>query len=185
MRVAWGRAWIVAAVITVTAATGRAEPARAEASDRAVSVGGVLRTDLGTELYRISAGMRFGRLAVNVVVDPSGMHARKKQIDTDVFVEWERCRGGWAAMFGWRIGSVPVLGERYYHQKPFIGVSAPLPALFWGHVRTRFGAELALTVVKHGHGLPTIPFWDEHVFGAQSNGFNFGLFLRVELAKGF
>jgi len=184
MRLAWAGAWIVVAVIAVASAPSRAEPALAEASDRAFSVGGMLRTDLGTELYRASGGVRFGRLAVNVVLDPSGMRVRK-QTDTDVFVEWERCRGGWAAMFGWRLGSVPVLGERYYHQKPFIGVSAPLPALFWGHVRTRFGGELAVTVVKHGNGLPTIGFWDEHLFGAQSNGFNFGLFLRFEFARGF
>jgi hypothetical protein len=76
--------------------------------------------------------------------------------------------GNWTVNAGWRVTTTPILGQRYWHHKPFVGVSAPLPSLFWGHVRTRFGAELVISAFKH-----------------VDSTVDLGLFLRAELARGF
>jgi len=159
-----------------------AADARAEADARAVFAGLDYRTDLGTHTFRLSAGARTGRVAFNVVLDPLG-YTQNSQRDTDVFVEHDLCPSGWALLGGWRFESNPVLGTRYHHQKPIVGISAPMPRLFGGRIRSRFSGELALTLVEHGQTLPTIWFWehDEIV----RNALDLGFFLRVEYEKGW
>lgn len=174
---------IVAGALLVVAlrAPAAAEQAKVDRADRAWFAGVSLRTDLGTQIARLGGGIRFGGLALNLVVDPFGYYSGT-QHDSEVFVEWEPRRGGWALMGGYRLGAVQVLGRRYYQEMPLVGISAPATPLFWGHVRARVGAELALTVVKHGNDLPTVWFFDEPTLGR--NSMNFGVFVRFEYGRG-
>jgi hypothetical protein len=147
-------------------------------ADREAFGGFDVRTDLGTQLVRAGGGVRVGGLALNLVVDPYGYHSGE-QHDTDAFAEWDLSPGGWAVLGGWRVSSLPLVGVRYYQEKLLLGLSAPLTALPLRHLRPRFGAEWALTVVRHGGDLPT--FWVWHEDELHGGSFNLGVFLRVHL----
>lgn len=114
------------------------------------------------------------------VVDPYGYYHRSQQ-DTEVFVERDLWHGGWSVLAGWRLESAPVLGIRYYLEKPFFGVSASVPKMLFGFVRIRFTAELAFTLVEHAPDLPTSWFWQ--LEDPARNAFDVGFFARFDLAR--
>lgn len=180
-----GTAGTIGVALGVLTAIGpgrvRANEAPADRADRAAFAGLDVRADLGTHVVRLSGGVRFGDLAANLVLDPFG-YLEGSQHDTDVFVEWDLWRAGWAVLGGWRFESNPVLGVRYHHEKPFVGVSAAMPGLLFGHVRARFAAELALTLVEHGRRLPDVWFWEHEEVVRDS--LDLGFFLRIEYARG-
>jgi hypothetical protein len=134
-----------------------------------------VRTDRATQATRLGGGVQLGRLSVNLVVDPVGYGATGEQSDTDVFAEVTLWRG-WGVLGGWRVAAAPVVGMTYWQHRPFVGVSAPLPTIAWGHVRMRIAGEVAMTVVAYGDELPTrmvelTPGWS--------------LIFRAELGRGF
>jgi hypothetical protein len=167
---------VVVVVVALAAATG-ARPARGE---RTAFAGVDVRTDLGTHMWRLSAGLGAGCTSLTVVVDPLGY--RGIQHDTEAFVEREVSATGWAVLGGWRVGATRVLGTGYFHQKPFVGVSAPMPRMLGGRLRARFAGEVELTLVSHGSSLPEVWLWqrDEIV----RDGLDIGFFLRVEYVRG-
>lgn len=143
-------------------------------------IGGNLRTDLATHTVRASVGATVGCWSATLVVDPYGYYQGSQQ-DTEVFVERDLWHGGWAVLAGWRLESAPVLGVRYYLEKPFFGVSASVPKWLFGIVRIRFAAEVAFTLVEHGGGLPTVWFWEHNEVAR--NTFDIGFFARFDLAR--
>lgn len=150
------------------------------ASETLGYIGGNLRTDLATHTVRASVGATMNCWSATLVVDPYG-YLTGTQHDTELFVERDLWHGGWSALAGWRVESVPVLGVRYYLEKPFIGVSASVPRWLFGVVRIRFAAEIAFTLVEHGGGLPTFWFWEhDELF---RNAFDLGFFARFDLAR--
>ncbi len=174
---------VLAVACVAVASSARADVARGDLAERAYFAGVVLRSDNSTQRTRVGGGVRFGRLSWNVVVDPFGYHALSEQSDTDAFAEYELAHR-WSILGGWRVTSAPVLGSRYRAHKPFVGVSAPLPAVLWGHVRMRLGCELAVTAFKHGDHLPTVGVWNEPM-SETTDGVSWGISLRAELARGF
>ena len=145
--------------------------------ERTYGAGIMMRTDRVTQSARVGGGVQVGRLAVNVVLDPDGYRQTGEQSDTDVYAEldvWRR----WSVLAGWRVGITPVVGTWLWEHHPFVGVSAPLPSLFWGHVQMRFGGELAVFALAHGDGLSTMTALEHHAVSA-------GLFLRAEVRRGF
>jgi hypothetical protein len=160
-----------------------AEPAPVIADDLAFEplVGLHLQTDLGTQFVRAGGGGALGRLALLVVLDPKG-YTEGAQHDTDVVGEWQFRRQGWGILGGWRWSSLPILGTRYYQEKALAGVSAPLPSVLFGALNVRVGAELAVTIARHGDGIPTFWFWeDERLRGGW---INVSLFARVYVGGG-
>ena len=171
-------------VVCGAAGPAHADVARADEAAHAYFAGVVVRTDRNTQSTRVSAGVRTGRLSWTIVADPMGYQTQGEQSDTDAMVEIELVKR-WALFAGWRVATTPILGRRYWHHKPFVGVSAPLPSLFWGHVRTRFGAEIAVSAIKHGDELPTMGVWDAMSWDGADDAIDVGIFLRAELARGF
>jgi hypothetical protein len=147
---------------------------------RTAFIGADVGTDLATHVFRVSTGMSIGRLAGTIVLDPWG-YVQQTEHDTDGFVEYELWPDGWSVLGGWRLGSNPVLGTRVYHETALLGVSASVPKLLFGHVRTRFTGELNAILAQHGADLPTIWLWDrDHPI---YDGTDFGIFVRVEYAR--
>ncbi len=139
------------------AASLAASVARA-GNDRAVFAGVDVRTDLGTHMARLAAGVQVDRTALNLVVDPYG-YVEGTQHDTELSVERDLWPAGWSVLVGWRVESTRILGTHYFHEKPFVGVSAPLPTFFGGRLRARCAAELELTLLSHNRSLPEVWFW--------------------------
>jgi hypothetical protein len=161
--------------VVLAAITIAASPAYA---DTALSGGIDVRTDLGTQFVRAGTGLKVDRLSFDVVLDPYG-YWTGEQHDTEILAGWELWADGWAAIGGWRVSSLPLLGTRYYQEKLVLGVAAPLSALPFRHLRARIGAEWAVTVVRHGGDLPTFWVWSEDE--VHGGSFNVGLFLRLEV----
>ena len=160
-----------------------ATPATADDTRNAFA-GLMVRTDRHTQSVRVRAGVQTGRVRWAIVADPAGYQRTGQQSDTDAVVEIDVI-GKWAVLGGWRVASTPVLGHRYFQHKPFVGVSAPLPSVFWGYVKTSFGAEVAITAIRHGDDLPTMGVWNAQSWEAADGIVDVGLFLRAELARGF
>ena len=172
------------AIAVVVALCAPVVPAHAESTDngRAYFAGLVVRTDRATQSTRVSAGLQLGRMRLAIVADPLGYQRSAEQDDTDVLVSIDVIRK-WAVMAGWRATATPILGRRYWQHKPFVGVSAPLPSLFWGRVQTSFGVELAVTVAKHGDDLPAMTAWSAN-WDHPQDVVDVGLFFRAELTRG-
>jgi hypothetical protein len=151
-------------------------------ASRGWAAGIQVRTDLATRLFRAGASVRLGQIGQGVVFDPLS-YAGRHQSDTDLLLEWLPLPAQWAAVLGWRLTAVPVLGQRYLHERLVVGVSAPLPRLGWRHLRFRFGVEVAFTLVKHGGDLPTRTLWDRN--GPIDDYVNYGLTLQGELGGAF
>lgn len=143
-------------------------------------LGGNLRTDLATHVLRASVGAERGCWSATLVLDPYGYYYDSQQ-DNEVFVERDLWHGGWAVLAGWRFESAPVLGVRYYLEKPFVGVSASVPRWLFGVVRIKFAAEIAFTLVEHAPDLPAVWFWEQN--GILRNAFDVGFFARFDLAR--
>ena len=169
-------------VMVLVACVVASVPARAD-DTRGYFAGVVVRTDRHTQSTRLSAGVRTGPMRWAIVADPAGYTRTGEQSDTDALVEVDVI-AKWAVIGGWRVSSTPVLGSRYIQHKPFVGVSAPLPSLFWGAVRTRFGAEVSLKVAQHGDDLPTMGLWETGSLEEADGIMDVGLFLRAELVRG-
>lgn len=150
----WSVALVILGGVLAVAPHARADGARRNA----ILAGLDLRTEVGTHPVRIAAGMRRGALDLVAVLDP--MAAFDGQIDTDLQLSWRPGGGmdgqGWAAMLGWRLTAIGSLaGGRQLHEKLLLGTAAPLPTFWDGRLQPSFGAELGLTVLKHGGGLPS------------------------------
>lgn len=161
-----------------------APPAWAEGPDplgRRAFVGADLRTDLGTHWGRVSGAVRIGCTWASVVGDPIGL-ATGTQHDTDVFVERDLGRSRYAVLAGARFESVPILGVRYHVEKAIVGISAEVPYHVFDRVRFRFAAEVAIAVIQHGEGLPTLWAWD--IAEPLRDAVDSGMFLRVEYGFG-
>ncbi len=171
----------MALLATCVALTSFVDVARAERSERAYFAGLLVRTDRSTQLTRFSGGIKSGRVALNVVLDPIGYDRAGQQSDTDVFVEVDVIRN-WALIGGWRVVVSPVLGSWYWEHRPFAGISAPLPSLMWGRVRMRVAGEVSVPLVKHGDDLPTMTVIDSK---ETREVMTWSLFLRAELTGGF
>jgi hypothetical protein len=167
--------WLLAAWLAASHA--RAEVSTIDRADRAYFLGVNVRSDRATHSTRFGTGIRIERVALNVVLDPVGYQATGEQSDTDAFVEvdiWRQL----AVFGGWRVGKTPIFGTQYWHHRAFTGIAAPLPSLFWGHVRVRVAAEVATTLVKHGEDLPTMTALDTRTYA-------WGFFVRAEIGRGF
>lgn len=147
--------WLATAlVVCLGGATARADVAPAAEAEHAWHVGLNLRSDWGPHRIRVGGGARLGRLALNVVLDPTVI-IDNNQNDIDAFGEWMFSPGGWAALAGWRTSSISIDRGRQWQQHLLIGASAGLPPLLDGRIRARIGSELVLSVVRHGQDLPT------------------------------
>ena len=152
---------------------------RIAGADRVEGFGGVnLRTDLGTQILRVGGGVRFSCFAVHLVTDPKG-YLERAQHDHDLVAEWYLSPRGWAATGGWRLGSLPLLGRRYYQEQALAGLTAPLPSLLFGHIVVRVGAELAVTVARHGDDIPTFWVWEDDQL--RGGWINVGMFARFQV----
>jgi hypothetical protein len=160
--------------VAIAAAATGLEPAGA---DPAIYGGIDVRTDLGTQFFRVGAAIDLGRLSIDAVADPYG-YRTGQQHDTELLAGWALWPEGWSLFGGWRVSSLPLLGIRYYQEKAILGLAAPLSPLGSRHFRARIGLEWAVTLVRHGGDLPTFWLWQEDELHGGS--FNLGLVLRLE-----
>lgn len=174
-----GSALVCGALVVGAAPSASAE--RPDTLGRAAFIGADLRTDLGTHWGRVSGAVRIGCTWASVVGDPIGL-ATGTQHDTDVFVERELGTSRYAVLAGARFESVPILGVRYHAEKAIVGISAEVPYHVFDRVRFRFAAEVAVAVVQHGEGLPTLWAWD--IEEPLRDAVDSGMFLRVEYGFG-
>jgi len=144
----------VAVAMTFSSAPGYAEVAPGDSTPRGWYAGINLRTDYGTHRVRAGGGVRFGRLATTLVLDPKVLYDSKQQ-DIDGLAEWMFKRGGWSGLCGWRVTQLSIDRGTQYHHNLLLGTSGGLPALAGGTVRARFGLELEATILRHGAGIET------------------------------
>jgi hypothetical protein len=160
-----------------------AEKPAAKADGPALDIhGGLhLRTDVGVHPIRLTAGVGYGKLDVNLVLDP--MFWTDGQTHTDLTANW-RFGGGVGPMLGWRFNNVALgdAGLQFQHNL-LVGLGADLPSFWDDRIRATFGFELAAMVVKHGGGAAaeTISFKE----GSRYIDFlAFAFFVRVEYGQG-
>ena len=140
-----------------------------------------MRTDFGTHPIRLDAGVGSGHLDLIVVLDP--MFWTDDQFDTDLLLDWS-FTPGWSVLAGLRSTAIALSGGTYWQQKSLTGIAGRLPALAGQSVRAQWGLELSILWVKHGGGLPVdaISFAS---FRHVADNLNFGMFVRIEYARGF
>ena len=166
-------------LLGLIAGSARAEVAAGDRAPRGWFAGFNLRTDYGTHLVRAGGGYRRGRLAATLVLDPK-VFFDPRQNDTDGFVEWMLTPGGWALLAGGRLTQLSIDRGKQYHHMLLVGATGGLPALRRS-LRARFGAELEVTLLRHGAGI-------ELDVLSLRGGRNYGdllsvnLFLRLEYA---
>jgi len=168
-----------AAAATAAARAG-ADVARGDQGPRGWYAGLDLRSDYGTHLVRTSLGARFRCFAATLVLDPK-VFFDPKQNDIDALFEWV-VRPGTAAVFGGtRLTQLSIDRGSQFHHMALVGVSGSLPALLDRRVRSSFGIELEMTVVRHGAGIETswIGFGEERDY---RDLFSLNLLLRLEYA---
>lgn len=174
-----GRTAAAAAILGCALVAARAE---ADPPPRAATAfhGGLdLRTDLGTHQFRLAAGLARGAWDFSVVLDP--LVVADGQHDIDLFAErmfWDDRVG---VLFGWRMTTVAIADGLFHQQRSLLGLTAALPDLAGGRIRSRWSLELATLWVKHGAG--TDPEWiagDRGLF----DHFGFGMFVRIEYVAG-
>jgi hypothetical protein len=164
-----GKRW---SLVIVALLAGRAH------ADRIVHAGVDVRTDLGTHHTRVPLGVRSGDWDGTVVVDP--MSVLDGQHDLDLFGEYH-LGARMALLFGWRWSAVRVASGVHHQQRSLVGITGVGPSFFGTTLRTSASLELATLWVKHGGGAETD--W----ISADRNmhdSFGFGLFVRVEYARG-
>jgi hypothetical protein len=116
-----------------------------------VHLGLNLRTDLGVHPLRLDLGVRYGNVDATLVLDP--MVLTDGQMSTDLLLQY-RSDLGIDGLVGWRTTTIGALDGPQFQQNLLLGAGLELPRFFDGAVRGQWGLELAMTVVKHGGGLP-------------------------------
>ncbi len=152
---------------------------RAAAEVRLWHVGLNARTDLGTHQLRVTGGVATGPWDLSLVLDPLAF--TDAQHDADLLAEWMFSRDRFGLLLGWRLTSIGIAGGTHHQHRSLVGLTAALPSLLDGRIRSRWSLELSTQWVKHGGGLETewIPFdrsFHDHV--------SFAMFVRVEYAAG-
>ena len=174
------RGAVVACAWALAANVAAAQPVETQGGDVEIApFGGLnLRTDLGTQIVRVGGGVQVDRVAIHLVTDPKG-YLEDAQHDHDLVAEWFFRSDGWALTGGWRLSSLPVLGRRYYQEQALAGLTAPLPRLLFGAIVARAGAEVVVTVARHGRDLPTFWAWEDDAL--RGGWINVGLFARFQV----
>jgi len=141
-----------------------------------VHVGLNLRTDLGVHPLRLDIGGRIGAFDATLVLDP--MVLTDGQMSTDLLLQY-RSDLGIDGLVGWRTTTIGALDGPQYQQNLLLGAGLELPRFCDGAIRGQWGLELAMTVVKHGGGLP-----EEVISFASGRHYidlvNFAMFARFE-----
>jgi hypothetical protein len=137
-----------------------------------------MRTDLGTHHTRVPMGIRTNDWDGTIVVDP--MFLLDGQHDLDLIGEY--FFGPRIGVFlGWRWSALRVADGVHHQQRSIAGITGVGPSFFDSALRTSASLELATLWVKHGGGV------DANWISADRNmhdSFGFGLFVRVEYARG-
>jgi hypothetical protein len=139
-------------------------------------VGVNLRTDLGVHPLRLDVGGRYGNVDATLVFDP--MALTDGQMSTDLLLQY-RSDLGIDGLVGWRTTTIGALDGPQFQQNLLLGAGLELPRFGDGAIRGQWGVELAMTVVKHGGGLP------QEVISFSSGRHyidlvNFAMFARIE-----
>lgn len=162
------RTWVL--IIVVMVGTAHA--------DDVIHAGLDVRTDLGTHHTRLPVGFRRGSWDGTLVVDP--MVFLDGQHDLDLIGEYYfGPRIG--VFFGWRWSALAVADGVHNQQRSLVGITGLGPTFFNDTLRTSASVELATLWVKHGGGV------DMDWISADRNlidSFGFGIFVRVEYARG-
>lgn len=143
---------------TLTAAAWPAQAATPEDSEDApaptqfLELGLNLRTDLGVHPLRIDLGWRMPHLEALLVLDP--MFWTDGQSSTDLSFHW-LTEPGVQPFAGWRLTTIGLPEGTQMQQNLLLGCGLALPEFFGGKLRGQWGMELAMTVAKHGGGLPS------------------------------
>jgi hypothetical protein len=100
------------------------------------------------------------------------------QMSTDLLLQY-RSDVGIDGLVGWRTTTIGALDGPQFQQNLLLGAGLELPRFCDGAIRGQWGVELAMTVVKHGGGLP------QEVISFSSGRHyidlvNFAMFARVE-----
>jgi hypothetical protein len=147
-------------------------------ADQLFHAGLDMRTDLGAHHTRLPLGIRTGQWDGTLVLDP--MVLLDGQHDMDLIGEYYF--GPRVGVFvGWRWSAIAVADGVHNQQRSLVGVTGLGPTFFSGALRTSASVELATLWVKHGGGVGMD--WisaDRDLHDA----FGFGLFVRVEYARG-
>lgn len=147
-------------------------------AERWVHAGLDVRTDLGTHPVRIPIGFRSAQWDATLVVDP--MFLLDGEHDMDVLGEY--FFGPRIGVFlGWRWSAIDVAGGVHHQQRSLAGITGLGPTFFGDALRTSASLELATLWVKHGGGVEADWISADRDF---NDSFGFGLFVRVEYARG-
>lgn len=141
-----------------------------------VNFGLNLRTDLGAHPLRFDLGFRTKRTDYVLVLDP--MFWTDGQSSTDFLFGW-RFTNHVQPIAGWRLNTIRLPEGRQLQQNLLLGVALDLPTFWRNRLRGQWGFELAMTLVKHGGGLPS-----ETISFASARSYldlmNFGMFARFD-----
>lgn len=147
-------------------------------ADSTLHAGVDVRTDLGTHHARLPLGIRSGHWDGTLVVDP--LVVLDGQHDMDLVASYFfGPRIG--VLLGWRWTAIKVADGLHNQQRSLVGVTGVGPSFFGDALRTSASLEMATLWVKHGGGSDTD--WismDRDIH----DSFSFGMFLRIEYAKG-
>lgn len=153
--------------------------ARAGADPAVAHVGLDLRTDLGTHQLRVTGGIGLGDWDASLVLDP--LVFTDAQHDADLLVEWMFSPDRLGILLGWRLTSIGIAGGVHHQERSLLGITAALPSLLGGKLRSRWSLELSTLWLKHGGGLETEWIAFDRSF---EDYMSFAMFVRVEYAAG-
>lgn len=135
-----------------------------------------LRTDLGAHPLRVDLGFRTRRTDYLLVLDP--MFWTDGQSSTDFIFGW-RFANRVQPIAGWRLNTIKLPESRQFQQNLLLGVALDLPSFWRDRLRGQWGFEMAMTLFKHGGGVPT-----ETISFASARSYldlvNFGMFARFD-----
>lgn len=151
----------------------------ARARVRALHAGLHARTDLGTHPLRASLGAQLGPWNITAVLDP--IFLSDGQHDLDLLVEHLLGGSRFSLLAGWRVTMIDVAGGQHRQQRPLVGLTAALPTLASGRLRSHWSLELATLLVKEGGGVGTE--WIALDRGLIDH-LALGMFVRIEYAIG-
>lgn len=158
---------------------GNARAGEAVEPGHTLELGVNLRTDFGVHAFRLDVGYKTERFGTLLVLDP--MFWTDGQMSTDLLFFW--LTDGFQPFAGWRLNSVPALDGSQLQQNLLLGTGLSFPSFWGGRITGQWGIELAMTLFKHGGGLPS------DSIGFQSGRHyldlvNFGMFARFDYNLG-
>lgn len=135
-----------------------------------------LRTDLGAHPLRVDLAWQTPKTDLVLVLDP--MFWTDGQSSTDLIFSW-RFESPARPFIGWRLNTIRLPEGRQFQENLVLGGGVAFPPLWRGRLEGFWGLELAMTVVKHGGGLPS-----EVLSFASARHYldlvNFGMFARLD-----